>query len=232
MDLRAISRAALVAVLISSVFNLSTALAAGRPLGMVVIAENAHLSGTDASIGADVFSGDALQTDPNGSLRLKVGTTQLYLTAASSAILGQEANPLRVNLAQGTLGFSSEVGSQFEVQTPIATVHSANGQRAFGEVTILGPEKILVAAYHGSLVVVGNSAERTIPEGNSYNITFSPSSEPAPASASPASPPVPGLHHGVPGSLWFDLIVLGAAGGLGYFFWHHFTESDNHPHPH
>ena len=67
--------------------------AAEKPLGMVLVAENAHLSGATANIGADVFAGDALQTDPGGSWRLKVGSTQVYLT----------------------------------------------GQRAFGEVTILGP---------------------------------------------------------------------------------------------
>jgi hypothetical protein len=235
---RLIVRSALVACLISGLLNLSPLAAAAKPLGMVVLAENAHLSGVTANVGSDVFAGDTLHTDPGGSLRLKFGSTQLYLTSDSAATLGQETNPLYIALAHGTLGFSSNAAGQFEIDTPVGAVRAADGQRAFGEVTIVGPRKILVASYHGSLVVAGSGIQRTIPEGNSYNVTFVPSSDssganPAgsgadPAAAAPAGPPKPAL---TSGSLVFDLVMIGAAGGFGYFLWHHFTESDPNPTP-
>jgi hypothetical protein len=225
-----IVRTGVIACLIAGILNLPIIAAAARPLGMVIVAENAHLSGANANVGADVFTGDALQTDPGGSLRLKFGSTQLYLTSDSNALLGQEANPLRVKLTRGRLGFSSGVAGQFEVETPIGTVRSADGQRAFGEVTILGPQKILVAAYHGSLVVAGAGVERTIPEGNAYNVTLTPDSDPAAAGPAPAAPK-PALHPAV-GSLAFDLVLLGVAGGLGYAAWHFATESDTVPTTH
>ncbi len=223
-------RTVVIACLIAGMMNLPVIAAAAKPLGLVTVAENAHLSGATASVGADVFTGDLLQTGPGGSLRLKFGSTQLYLTSDSNATLGQEANPLRVRLTRGRLGFSSGAGGQFEVETPVGMVRSADGQRAFGEVTILGPQKILVAAYHGSLVVAGAGIERTIPEGDAYNVTLTPDSEPAGAGSAPAAPK-PALHPAV-GSLAFDLVVLGVAGGLGYAAWHFATESDTVPTTH
>ena len=230
--MRSIVRSVLVASLISGLLNLSSVAAAAKPVGMVVLAENAHLSGATASIGADVFAGDILHTDPGGSLRLKFGGSQLYLTSATEAALAQETSPLQVTLIQGTLGFSSNASNQFVIDTPVGAVRAADGQRAFGEVTILGPRKILVAAYHGSLVVAGAGVQRTIPEGDSYNVTFVPEAQPGgaePAAAAPAGSPQPGLSSH--GSLVFDIIIIGGAAGLGYLFWHIATESPTHPRP-
>jgi hypothetical protein len=163
-------RKTLIGFVISGLAGFPAMAAGGRPLGVVVTADKAHLSGANASIGADVFTGELLETEPNGTLRLKFGATQLYLNPASNVVLGQEANPLRVILNKGTVGFSSNAANQFEVQTPVGIVRSADGQRAFGEVSIVGPDKILVAAYHGSLVVSGAGIERTITEGNAFNV--------------------------------------------------------------
>ncbi len=225
-----IFRSVLVALLVTALVGFPVIAAGARPLGMVVRAEDAHLSGATASIGADVFAGEALQTNPGGSLRLKFGSTQLYLNSASNAFLGQDANPLRVVLTQGTLGFSSNVGNQFEVETPVGVVRSADGQRAFGEVTIIGPKKILVAAYHGTLVVNGAGVQRTITEGNAFNVTLSPDPDPMGSDPKPAAPPKPALHAGA-GYLLFDAVVIGTAAGLGYAAWHFATESDPVPNP-
>ena len=224
-----ILRNVLVALLVSGLPVFPVMAAGARPLGMVVTAENAHVSGAVASVGSDVFTGEVLQTDPGGNLRLKFGMTQIYLNSGSNATLGQEANPLRMVLTQGTLGFSSAAGAQFEVETPVGIVRSADGQRAFGEVTLVGPKKILVAAYHGTLIVKGVGIERTITEGNAFNISLAPDPEPAGAGPTPASPK-PALHGGG-GVLIFDAVILGAAGGVGYAIWHYTTESDPTPPP-
>jgi hypothetical protein len=220
-------RSTLIGFVIAGLAGLPAMAAGARPLGVVVTADNAHLSGATASIGADVFTGELLETEPNGTLRLKFGATQLYLNPASNVVLGQEANPLRVILNKGTVGFSSNVANQFEVQTPVGVVRSADGQRAFGEVTILGQNKILVAAYHGSLLVSGAGIERTITEGNAFNITLSPDPEPAGADPAPGSPQR-AYHSGHPG-LIFDGVILGGFAAAGYVAWHYSTESDTNP---
>jgi hypothetical protein len=120
--------------------------AAGTPLGMVVNAENAHLSEATAALGTNVFAGDSLQTDPDGTLRVRVGSNQVYLAAASFAMLLQDHDNIRVKLDRGTVGFSSPAASHFEIETPVGIIRGANGKAAFGEVTVIGPGKIMVAA--------------------------------------------------------------------------------------
>lgn len=220
-------RSTLIGFVISGLAGLPAMAAGARPLGVVVTADKAHLSGATASIGADVFTGELLETEPNGTLRLKFGATQLYLDPASNVVLGQEANPLRVILNKGTVGFSSNVANQFEVQTPVGMVRSADGQRAFGEVSIVGPNKILVAAYHGSLVVSGAGIERTVTEGTAYNVTLSPDPEPAGANPSPGSPQR--AYNTGHGPLIFTGVVVGGFIVAGYLAWHYTTESDTNP---
>jgi hypothetical protein len=213
--------------------------AAVNPMGMVVSAVNARVAGVNAATGADVYAGDFFDTDSGGSLRLKLGSTQIYLAAVSGATLDKEGTRMGVKLTRGTLGFSSVDAGHFQVETPVGIVRAADGQRAFGEVTILGPQKIMVAAYHGALVVEGNGISRTIKEGDTFNVTFVPASDPADAEPSPAagsSPapasnpapaptPVPALHGG-PGSLVFDAVFIGAFAVTGYLIWHYETESN------
>lgn len=207
--------------------------AAANPVGMVVSAANAHLGGANATLGADVYSGDFLDTDRGGTLRLKLGSTQVYLAEASAATVGQQSDRVNFKLARSTVAFSSAVAARFEVETPVGIVRAAEGKRAFGEVTITGPQKITVAAYRGAVVVEGAGISRTIKEGDAYNVTLIPDAatgiEASTVDPIRPSPPAPGLHRGGPGSLGFNLVVLGGVGGLGYFVWHHLTESDSTP---
>jgi ferric-dicitrate binding protein FerR (iron transport regulator) len=204
--------------------SLPAGAAPAKPIGMVTVADKAHLEGANAVIGADVYPGDTLQTDPGGTLRVKAGSTQLYLATSSSATFEELPNQIRLKLTHGTLGFSSSEAKQFVVETPVATVRSADGKRAFGEVTIVGADKILVAAYHGALVVERNGQERIVKEGDAYNVSFLPD-------AAPGADPVPTSPKQAlrSGSLVFDLIVLGGAAFAGYEIWHHLTESDSAP---
>jgi hypothetical protein len=228
VSFRLLHRPVLIGILCSAM--VLSAGAAVNPMGMVVSAVNAHVAGANAAGGADVYAGDFFDTESGGSLRLKLGSTQIYLAAASGATLDEKGTTMGVKLTRGTLGFSSAAASHFQVETPVGIVRAADGQRAFGEVTILGPQKIMVAAYHGGLVVEGSGISRTIKEVDTYNITFVPASEPAGADPAPAAPkPVPALQGGFAGSLIFDGVVLGAAAVTGYLFWHYFTESDSTP---
>ena len=204
-------------------------MAAGEtPLGMVVASQAGYLDKTKAATGVDVYSGDVLSTDPGGTLRLKVKATQLYLLSASAATLAKTDTILRAHLSSGTIGFSTVPDDHLEIETPIGTVRPANGQRAFGQVTIAAPDTILVAAYHGSLVVNGHGEERTIKEGDAYNVKFAPDATPVPEPA--GAPPKQAYNSGA-GHLIFTLVFLGVAGTTSYLIYHYEQESDSAPTP-
>jgi len=235
--LRLIARPILVALLTVGLVNLSAMAAGGRTLGMVVAAENAHLGEATAEMGTNVFAGDYLQTDPNGTLRVKVGANQLYLASASSAMLLDEQNRIRVKLTRGTIGFSSPLENRFEIETPVGSVRAQDGKAAFGEVTLVGPQTIMVAAYHGSLVVSYAGVERVIAEGDAFNVSFAQG--PMGAGTGDDDNNAGGGNGGNQsggyaiknhGPLIFTAVFAGALAGLGFLVWHFTTESDSTPH--
>jgi hypothetical protein len=236
------ARPVLAILLAAGLLNLSTWAAAGKPLGMVVTAENARLSEATATLGTNVFSGDYLQTGPSGTLRLKIGANQVYLASESSAILLGEQNSSRVKLTHGTIGFSSAAANQFEIETPVGTVRPANGKAAFGEVTLVGPQKILVAAYHGSLVVSNGGMERTIAEGNAFNVSLAQNAQGAGTDndstdngnsngGNQGNQGNHKVHYGIHSSepLIFTAVMGGILAGVGYGVWSLSDESDSTP---
>src|SRR5580693_9214803 len=80
-------RSCVVAVVIAGLINLTVMAASSKPLGMIVIADRANVDHAKAAVGADVLSGDALSTDAGGSLRMKIGQSQVYLLSSSDASL-------------------------------------------------------------------------------------------------------------------------------------------------
>ena len=155
--------------------NLPVMAASEKPLGVVVTADHAQLDNAKAAIGADVYSGDALATYSDGSMRMKVGASQVYLLASSSVTLLPRADMVQAKIERGTVGFSTPGPSQFEIETPLGVVSSANGQRVFGQVSLVTPTSILVTAYEGALVVKAlNGEEKTVDEGQTYQATLLP----------------------------------------------------------
>jgi hypothetical protein len=152
----------------------SPAMAAStQPLATVVAADSAHLANANAVPGADVYLDDDLVTDPGGSLRLKVGQGQIYLLSESEAVLRQEGDKVRAKMYRGTLGFSTTAPAQIEVETPFGIVRGVDGQRVYGQITLLGSQKIIVTSYQGTLVAIDPGGQsQTIAEGQSFSGTL------------------------------------------------------------
>jgi hypothetical protein len=144
-----------------------------KPLGLVVQAESAQVSNAKVAIGTTVYPGDKIETDAGGKLRLRMGTTQLYLLASSSEV------------SRGTVGFSSNGADQLELEVPQGVIRASNEQPAYGQVTIVNSQEIIVSAFHGSLILDNAGELHTIPEGKSYRVTMDlePAETPAPAAA-------------------------------------------------
>lgn len=230
--MRPISKSLLIAILIGSLLNLPTFAANDKPLGLVTQAQEAQIGTAVVAIGTTVYPGDTVATDANGILRLKVGGSQVYLLASSAATLSQNAQMVHALVARGTVGFSSNGTDQVGLEIPEGIVSAANGQPAYGQVTLTGPREVIITAYRGTLVLDDDGELHTIPAGKSYRVTMD--LEP------PAAKPVAQEAAGVGGKnndivtpkhrhLAFDLIVLGAVGVISGVVYYEVTQSPSKP---
>jgi hypothetical protein len=218
-----------VAILSVGLIGIPSFAANEKPLGLVTQAQEAHLGSATVAIGTTVYPGDTLATDEGGTVRLKVGGSQIYLLSSSAATLSAGSNVVNASVARGTVGFSSNGTDQLSLEIPEGTLRAANGQPGYGQVTILGPREVIISAYRGTLVLDNDGDLHEIPAGKSYRVTMDldPATEPqGPAGAGGGNNKVVAPRHR---HLLFDLIVLGAAAGAGVALWYHLSESPYNP---
>ena len=218
-------RSVLIGLVVSGMLNLPVMAASAKPVGMVVIAEHAKVGDANAEIGADLFPGDAVSTDSTGTMRMKVGASQVYLLGSTALTLAPAENRVQANVSRGTLGFSTTAPGQLEIGTPLGIIRGADGQRVFAQVAVLSPTKMQISAYEGSLLVIArNGDQKKIGEGETYEAT-----------AAPAEPGGGQNQQGVGGDgiNWKHVaFVAGAAavlGGTALALWLEQTESCSNP---
>jgi hypothetical protein len=216
--MRLVVRHIVVALLIVGMLYMPTNAATEKPLGLVIQAQLAHLDSADAAIGTTVYSGDALDTADGGTLRLKVGASQLYLLSGSAATFMPGENAAHVNVIHGTVGIFSVNPNQIELETPLGTVRAANGSSAYGQVRIAGPEEMIVSAYKGSLVIDCDGEEHSVEAGKSYDVKLE-------ADPDPAAPFVSATNHRKRRRLALILIIVGGEALTGYILWQEWSES-------
>lgn len=230
--MRSISRTFLSITLATSLLNIPAFAANEKPLGMVVQAQDAQIGTAVVAVGTTVFPGDTVETQTNGTLRLKVGGSQVYLLASSAATLSQRADMIHALVKSGTVGFSSNGTDQVGLEIPEGIVSAANGQPAYGQVTITGPREVVISAFRGTLILDNDGEMHAIPAGKSYRVTMD--LEPAAATNQPQEAAgVGGKDNDIVAPkhrhLAFDLIVLGVAGVGSYFIFREVSESPSRP---
>ena len=183
------ARGLLLALLVAGLAAVPARAGNEKPLGMVIQAEVAHLDNARAVVGATVYPGDALATEPGGSLRLKLGSGQLYLLGSTTATLAQNPTAVHAVVNRGTVGFSSSATDPLELETPLGIVRASSGS-GYGQVTLTGPREMIVSAYRGDLIVDYNGELHTIPEGKSVRVEkeLDQPAQPEPAAAPPQEP--------------------------------------------
>jgi hypothetical protein len=229
--LRSIARSFIATVLVIGLLDIPALAATAKPLGLVVQAREALLDESNLAVGTTVYPGDTVQTDEGGTLRLKLGASQLYLLSSSAASFSQKENVVRATVGRGTVGFSSNGSNDVELVIPQGILRAANGQ-AYGQVTITSPQEVVISAYRGALILDNDGELHTIPAGKTYRVSID--LEPA---AQPASPngrsQDPGQDSGaVPTKrrrLKFALIFLGGLAVASYLIFDEVSESPSLP---
>ncbi len=199
-----------------------------KPLGMVVQATYAQVDQSKIAIGTTVYPGDTVATDEGGALRMKLGSSQIYLLSASSATLQQMTGSVHALVVRGTVGFASNGTDQVALELPQGILRAEDGKGAYGQATLVNSREVIISAYRGSLVLDNDGELHTIPEGKSYRVTMD--LEPA-AAASPEPAASSAMHtdnylvHPRRRRLVFDIIMVGGAGVIGYVLWNELSES-------
>jgi hypothetical protein len=224
---RQITRTCLVAFLMVGMLDLPVFAANEKPLGMVIQAEEAQLGSAKATVGATVYPGDTIATEMGGTMRLKVGSGQVYLLSASGATLSENTSAFHAVVNRGTVGFSSAAVEPFELETPLGVVRPAAGP-AYGQVTLTGPREIIISAYRGDLIIDNNGEIHTIPEGKSYRVTMDlDPAQPTPAAAQ--GPYGTGVKPAVNPHFLLKLTAVAIVGVATYFLYRELSESPSKP---
>jgi hypothetical protein len=226
---RSIARSCLIALLICGLLDIPAFAANDKSLGMIIESSTATLGTTTATIGTTVYAGDSLATDTGGILRLKVGATgQIYLLSSSSATLGGNSDGTWATVRRGTVGFSTSAADRLELLIPEGILRAANGQPAFGQVTITAPNEVVISAYRGALVLDNVGDLHTIGAGTSFRVTMplAEAQEPQGTETSPEIKFVPQKRR----HLVFALILTGIlAAGVAYPLYRLISESPSTP---
>jgi hypothetical protein len=195
-------------VLIESPVLASPAKSPSVPLGVVVSAENTNVGAGDTTSGATIYDGDRLQTQPNSTLRVRLGSGQMVLRQNTIANVHSFPNGFLANLEAGTVVVSSAAGQTFQVLADGATIRPANAQPTSGQVNMISPTELVLTSTRGTLEVSMGDEVKTVEAGSSYRLEVE-SADPA-APANPQVPIAAGKNH----FLWILIPVVGVVTGV------------------
>lgn len=193
-------------------------------LGTLVYADRAHVGAAPASVGATIFDGDRLSTEPSGSLQWRSRTARLLLNSQSHAVIADEDGMPAATLTAGSATFSTSVSAAFALHFGSAVVRAKSDEPTIGQVTVISPKEMVVKCTRGSLTVGVEDDVRTVPEGMGYRIVLDPSADPQPQPArGPQGPPIKA---GKSRFIWYAIAITAA---VTVFAVHEALESPDRP---
>ena len=143
------------------------------PLGVVVAGQKALLGAVYVADGTSLFDGDTVSTQGKGSLRIRLGASQLFLGENSTLTLLRSERGVTAKLLGGTARFSGAVGAPIELLVLDAKIRGKQDGAA-GQVTVISKDEFQVGATSGALTVDVNGDVRTVDENTAYDATLSP----------------------------------------------------------
>ena len=148
-----------------------TANPASAPLGWVLQAERANVGADITSGGATIYDGDRLETQGDGTLRARLGGSQMYLRPRTLAEVHGLSNGFSANLLHGTVIVSSPEGQTFQLLANGATIRPRGTQATIARVTWVNANELLLTSDLGAIQVsLDGDDVKTIEAGNSYRM--------------------------------------------------------------
>lgn len=201
--------AVLVSLLLAFV-GFSSMHATSVPLGILTLADHAHLDEADAFAGLSVFEGEYLSTDAEGRLGVRVGQSTLALGAKTEAVLFKVSNGLHVDMAAGSLFFSAASNERVEIHVAEATLQPDGVGPTQALVTVLAPQVLQISARRGGLDFSYHREFRNLPEGQTYRIYLDAPTEPKELIGTRAE------KTGTPGHVAYFIVGAGFGGVTGW----------------
>lgn len=177
----------LVAILMQApAVNAAPAAASVPALGVITQAQRANVGDSTAATGSTIFDGDLLQTEQDGSLRVRIGSSQAYLFNKGAAVFHQLAGGFSLDLSRGGVILSSGTGQTFHLVADGATVQPSTTQPTVAQVDWVSAKELVVTSRKGALQVSMGDQTQTVADGSSYRMVIDPAA--AAAAGSPAAP--------------------------------------------
>jgi hypothetical protein len=179
------------------------------PLGSVMQADRAR-QGIDLTTGgATIYDGDRLETQEDGTLRARLGKSQLFMQPSTLAEVHGFSNGYSANLLRGTVIASSPEGQTFQLLANGATVRPASTHPTVARVTWVNGKELLLTSNLGAIQVAYEGDVKTIEPGNSVRMEI------ATDEAADPGPQRGPTHGGRSHAVYFVIVAAAAATGIG-----------------
>jgi hypothetical protein len=178
-------------------------------LGSVMQADRAHQGIDLTSGGATIYDGDRLETQEDGTLRARLGKSQLFMQPSTLAEVHSFANGYSANLLRGTVTASSPEGQTFQLLANGATVRPANRDATVARVTWVNGHELLLTSNLGAIQVTYEGDVKTIEPGNSVRMEI------ATDEAADPEPQRGPTHGGRNHAIYFVVAAAAVATGIG-----------------
>lgn len=179
------------------------------PLGSVMQADRAHQGVDLTSGGATIYDGDRLETQDDGTLRARLGKSQLYMQQSTLAEVHGLSNGYSANLLHGTVIASSPEGQTFQLLANGATVRPASAHATVARVTWVNANELLLTSNLGAIQVTYEGDVKTIEPGNSVRMEIK--TEDAAGPGPQGAPSHGGRNH----AIYFWVAAAAVATGVG-----------------
>ena len=181
---------------------------ASAPLGSVLQAERASLGADVTSGGATIYDGDRLATQEDGTLRARLGGSQMYLRPSTIAEVHGLSNGYSASLLQGTVIASSPEGQTFQLLANGAAIRPVGTRATVAQVTWVNSNELLLTSNIGAIQVSFEGDVKTIEAGNSFRMEIQPEDAGPQGSGAPT-------HGGRNHAIYFWIAAIAAATAVG-----------------
>ena len=158
-------------------FTVPPGCAAHPPVGILTLANHAHLDEAAAFPGLSVFEGERLSTEAEGRLDIRVGHSTLALAENTEITLYAITGGMHVDMSAGSLYFSGAENETIEVHAAEALLRPDSNQPAQAMITVLAPKVLQVTARRGGLNFTYRQESQNLPQGETYRIYLDASPE-------------------------------------------------------